>query len=212
MIEFPQGFAHYPLYFSPKEQDALIRAVRTGVLAAPFYQPAMPRTGDKLSVVMSNFGPLGWVTDKEKGYRYQPYHPKTGAPWPKRPELLDKLWDEVSVFPARPEACLINWYRQEGDGGKGAKMGLHVDNDEKDLRAPVVSVSLGDPAMFRIGGPMRCGPTAGLKLFSGDVVVLAGEARSCYHGVSKVFYGQSALVPKGGRINLTMRRVNGIKS
>ena len=101
--------------------------------------------------------------------------------------------------------------RQEGDEGKGAKMGLHVDNDEHELRAPVVSVSLGDPALFRIGGPARGGPTAGLKLFSGDVVVLAGKARLCHHGVSKVFYGESALVPKGGRINLTMRRVNPIK-
>ena len=91
-------------------------------------------------------------------------------------------------------------------------MGMHVDNDENELRAPVVSVSLGDPAMFRIGGPSRGGPTKGLKLFSGDVVVLAGKARLCHHGVSKVFYGESALVPKGGRINLTMRRVNGVQS
>ena len=87
-------------------------------------------------------------------------------------------------------------------------MGMHVDNDENDLRAPVVSVSLGDPAMFRIGGSKRGGQTQGLKLFSGDVVVLAGDARLCYHGVSKVCYGETALVPKGGRINLTMRRVN----
>ena len=103
---------------------------------------------------------------------------------------------------------MINWYRQVADGGKGAKMGQHVDNDEREVRAPVVSVSLGDPAMFRLGGPKRGGPTQGIKLFSGDVVVLADEARLCHHGVSKVFYGQSALVPRGGRINLTLRRVN----
>ena len=202
MTDFPQGFAHYPLYFSSQEQIALIEAVKAGVAKAPFYQPTMPRTGTPLSVVMSNFGPLGWVTDKEKGYRYEPVHPKTGAAWPGLPEILGSLWDEVTNFPARPEACLINWYRE------GAKMGLHVDNDENDLCAPVVSVSLGDPALFRIGGPKRGGTTAGLKLFSGDVVVLSGEARLCHHGVSKVFYGESALVPKGGRINLTMRRVN----
>ena len=202
MTDFPQGFAHYPLYFSSQEQIALIEAVKAGVAKAPFYQPTMPRTGTPLSVVMSNFGPLGWVTDKEKGYRYEPVHPKTGAAWPGLPEILGSLWDEVTNFPARPEACLINWYRE------GAKMGLHVDNDENDLCAPVVSVSLGDPALFRIGGPKRGGATAGLKLFSGDVVVLSGEARLCHHGVSKVFYGESALVPKGGRINLTMRRVN----
>lgn len=203
---FPDGFEHYPAYFSPDQQQSLIESVRKGVLQAPFYQPTMPRTGVPLSVVMSNFGSLGWVTDKEHGYRYEPVHPKTGAPWPELPEMLEKLWDEVTDFPAWPEACLINWYKED----KASKMGMHVDNDENDLRAPVVSVSLGDPAMFRIGGPKRGGPTQGLKLFSGDVVVLAGDARLCHHGVSKVFYGQSALVPKGGRINLTMRRVNGI--
>ena len=203
---YPQGFRHLPLYFSPAEQALLIEAVKAGVVQAPFFQPTMPRTGTPLSVVMSNFGPLGWVTDKEKGYRYEPTHPKTGKPWPDLPDMLGKLWDDVTDFPARPEATLINWYKED----KASKMGMHVDNDENDLRAPVVSVSLGDPAMFRIGGPKRGGKTAGIKLYSGDVVVLAGDARLCHHGVSKVYYGESALVPKGGRINLTMRRVNGV--
>ncbi len=200
--EYPKGFAHYPLYFSPPEQAALIKAVAAGVAAAPFYQPTMPRTGAPLSVVMSNFGPLGWVTDKDKGYRYETTHPKTGAPWSALPDSLLQLWQGVSGCPAPPEACLINWYKE------GSKMGLHVDNDELDVRAAVVSVSLGDPAMFRLGGPKRGGPTQGIKLFSGDVIVLGGAARLCHHGVSKVFYGESALVPRGGRINLTMRRVN----
>ena len=204
---FPKGFQHYPAYFSPAEQQSLIVSVKAGVVQAPFFQPTMPRTGAPLSVVMSNFGSLGWVTDKEKGYRYEPAHPKTGAAWPDLPDLLGRLWDDVTDFPARPEATLINWYKED----RASKMGLHVDNDENDLRAPVVSVSLGDPAMFRIGGPKRGCPTKGLKLFSGDVVVLAGEARLCHHGVSKVYYGESALVPKGGRINLTMRRVNEVK-
>lgn len=199
---FPDGFAHYPLYFSPDEQIALIEAVKDATQTAPFFQPTMPRTGTPLSVVMSNFGPLGWVTDKARGYRYDPTHPKTQTPWPPLPEALQRLWDDVSGWSAPPEACLINWYRE------GSKMGLHVDNDERATNAPVVSVSLGDPAMFRLGGPKRGGKTHGIKLFSGDVVVLAGQARQCYHGVSKVYYGESALVPKGGRINLTMRRVN----
>lgn len=202
--DFPNGFAHYPLYFSPAEQAQLIAAVKAGVEQAPFFQPTMPRTGQPLSVVMSNFGPLGWVTDKEKGYRYEATHPKTNVAWPNLPDMLGRLWDAVTGYPARPEATLINWYKQD----RQSKMGLHVDNDENDLRAPVVSVSLGDPALFRIGGQKRGGKTQGLKLYSGDVVVLAGEARLCYHGVSKVYYGQSALVPIGGRINLTMRRVN----
>ncbi len=199
---YPQGFAHHTLHFTPAEQASLIEAVRLGANQAPFFQPTMPRTGAPLSVVMSNFGPLGWVTDKEGGYRYQSTHPITGADWPALPKMLLDLWHAVTDYPAPPEACLINWYRE------GSKMGLHVDNDENDLGAPVVSVSLGDPAMFRLGGPKRGGVTHGIKLFSGDVVVLAGDARLCYHGVSKIFYGQSALITKGGRINLTMRRVN----
>jgi len=166
---FPNGFRHYPNYFSPAKQQTLIECVKRGVLKAPFYQPTMPRTGTPLSVVMSNFGPLGWVTDKYKGYRYEDTHPKTGAPWPDLPELLGALWDHVTDYPVRPEATLINWYKED----KASKMGMHVDNDENDLRAP-------------------------------------GEARLCHHGVSKVYYGESALVPRGGRINLTMRRVNGI--
>ncbi len=201
LTKFPEGFAHYPLYFTPARQGALIDAVAAGVAQAPFYQPRMPRTGAPLSVVMSNFGELGWVTDKERGYRYDPVHPKTRQPWPPLPKLLADLWDDVTDWPDRPEACLINWYRD------GAKMGQHVDNDEQEVRAPVVSVSLGDPAMFRMGGETRGGPTAGVKLYSGDVVVMAGRARLCHHGVSKIWYGESALVPKGGRINLTLRRV-----
>lgn len=204
---FPPGFAHYPLYFSPDQQAVLIAAVAAGVEHAPFYQPTMPRTGAPLSVVMSNFGPLGWVTDKAGGYRYERTHPKTGAPWPDLPDALLALWRDVTDWPDGPEACLINWYRPDADDGKGAKMGLHIDRDEYAVNAPVVSVSLGDPAMFRLGSAARGGKTAGLKLFSGDVVVLAGTARRCYHGVSRVDYGQSALVPKGGRINLTMRFV-----
>lgn len=200
-MSFPQGFTHHPLYFSADEQASLIEAVKAGVMQAPFFQPTMPRTGNPLSVVMSNFGPLGWVTDKDGGYRYEPYHPKTGNPWPDLPPLLQTLWEDVSDWSMPPEACLINWYRE------GSKMGLHVDQDEYEMNAPVVSVSLGDPATFRIGGTKRGGKTESLKLYSGDVVVLAGEARRCYHGVSRIDYGQSALVPRGGRINLTMRFV-----
>jgi len=201
MSDFPSGFKHLPLYFTPDQQAELIDAVSAGARQAPFFHPAMPRTGTPMRVALTNFGEMGWVTDKEKGYRYEPRHPKNDAPWPPMPPLLTRLWDDVADYPDRPEACLVNWYKE------GTKMGLHVDLDEQAVRAPVVSVSLGDPAMFRIGGKSRGGPTQGLKLFSGDVVVLGGEARLCYHGVSKIYYGESALVPRGGRINLTLRRV-----
>jgi len=201
MDDFPQGFTHYPLYFDAAQQHALIEAVREGVKQAPFFIARMPRTGTPMSVALSNFGTLGWVSDKERGYRYEPVHPVSGEPWAPMPKLLLDLWDEVTGYPVEPECCLINWYKD------GAKMGAHIDNDEQDAKAPVVSISLGDPAMFRMGGSERGGPTKGIKLFSGDVVVMAGESRFCYHSVSKVYYGESALVPRGGRINLTMRRV-----
>lgn len=200
--DFPSGFTHYPLYFDAVQQADLIGLVRENAQTAPFWRPAMPRTGTPMSVLLSNFGSLGWVTDKDKGYRYEPVHPKTGAPWHPIPQRLYDLWEAVTDYPAPPEACLINWYRE------GSKMGAHIDSDEQATDAPVVSISLGDPAMFRMGGPERGGPTQGLKLFSGDVVVMAGDSRRCYHAVSKVFYGESAVVPKGGRINLTLRRVN----
>ena len=201
MTQFPEGFAYYPLYFDAAQQAELIAAVRDGVRQAPFFVARMPRTGTPMSVALSNFGTLGWVSDKDKGYRYEPVHPKTGAPWAPMPKLLKDLWRDVTDYPDLPECCLINWYKQH------SKMGAHIDNDENAVSAPVVSVSLGDPAMFRMGGPTRGGPTQGIKLFSGDVVVMAGAARHCYHSVSKIYYGESALVPKGGRINLTLRRV-----
>ncbi len=199
---FPSGFVYKPEYFGKTQQLALMSAVTEAVRGpAPFFQGRMPRTGQAISVVGSNFGPLGWVADIT-GYRYDPCHPKTGQPWPPMPQVLLDIWDDLTEYPSPPEACLINWYRE------GNKMGMHVDRDEHDLGAPIVSISLGDPARYRLGGPQRGGKTFSLKLSSGDVVVLAGEARQCYHGVDKIFYGQSLLVPKGGRINLTLRRVN----
>jgi len=198
---FPRGFAHLPFYFDAARQAQLIEAVREGVKQAPFFTPQMPRTGRPLSVVASNFGELGWVTDKERGYRYESMHPVNGRSWHPMPDVLKTLWCDVTDYPDLPEACLINWYRE------GSKMGAHLDNDEQAVGAPVVSVSLGDSAIFRMGGKKRRGSTKGIRLFSGDVVVMAGESRHCYHSVSKVFFGESTLVPKGGRINLTLRRV-----
>jgi alkylated DNA repair protein (DNA oxidative demethylase) len=136
-----------------------------------------------------------------KGYRYEARHPKTDAPWPAIPQALLDLWRDVSGYSAPPEACLVNHYRE------GARMGLHVDADEAAQDAPVVSVSLGDTALFRVGGRKRADATRSFRLASGDVVVLAGAARQCFHGVDRVMPGTSKLLPGGGRINLTLRRV-----
>lgn len=197
----PQGFRHLPGFFSPEDQKALLEDVRAVVAQAPLYQPAMPRTGKPLSVRMTNCGTLGWVTDKEGGYRYQPHHPLTGNPWPPIPQRLLDLWTTLADYPHEPEACLVNFYTAD------ARMGLHQDCDETDLAAPVLSVSLGDTCLFRIGGTTRDAGTGSFKLASGDVVVLGGESRLAFHGVDRIYSGTSTLLKNGGRINLTLRRV-----
>jgi len=149
---------------------------------------------------MSNCGTLGWVSD-ESGYRYQRAHPDTGRPWPPFPPALLAIWRALSQYRYPPEACLINFY------GSGAKMGLHQDRDENDFDAPVVSISLGDSCLFRVGGTRRNEPTRSFRLNSGDVVVLGGAARLAFHGVDRIYPGTSGLLPDGGRINLTLRRV-----
>jgi alkylated DNA repair protein (DNA oxidative demethylase) len=183
-------------------QRALVRDVRDIIALAPLFQPRMPRTGAPLSVQMTNCGPLGWVSDQAGGYRYQAAHPETGRPWPPMPPLLLALWREIGGYPHPPEACLINIY------GATAKMGLHVDADEAAVNAPVVSISLGDTALFRLGGPKRGDPTRSFRLSSGDVMALTGPARGFFHGVDRIYPGTSTVLEEGGRINLTLRRVN----
>lgn len=196
------GFRRLPGHLSPARQTALLRAVNGIVETAPWVVPAMPRSGRPFSVRMTNAGPLGWVSDRD-GYRYQPTHPDTGRPWPSIPEAALDIWREVAGWPLPPECCLVNLYRD------GARMGLHQDRDEQDLAAPVVSVSLGDRALFRLGGTGRRDPTRSFWLESGDVVVLGGPSRLAFHGIDRVEAGSSGLVPGGGRINLTLRRVTG---
>ena len=160
----------------------------------------MPRTGKPFSVRMTNLGILGWVSDRA-GYRYQTHHPVTNEAWPAIPESLLAIWDMVSHYPHPPEACLVNYYAES------AKMGLHQDRDEEDFAAPVVSISLGDTAVFRVGGTTRGGKTQSFKLASGDIVVLDGASRLAFHGIDRVIAGTSNLLKTGGRINLTLRRV-----
>jgi alkylated DNA repair protein (DNA oxidative demethylase) len=201
LTTLPDGVRHIPGALDPEAQTALVDGIRAVVAQAPLFVPAMPRTGKSMSVRMSNCGPLGWVTDKERGYRYQPAHPVTGAPWPAMPQQLLALWTEVTGYPHPPEACLINFYAPD------TKMGLHQDRDEADFDAPVLSISLGDDCLFRIGGTRRSGKTMSLRLVSGDIVVLGGASRLAYHGVDRIYPGTSMLLEKAGRINLTLRRV-----
>lgn len=175
-----------------------MRAVLGLAQSAPFMRQVTPG-GRPMSVEMTSLGPLGWITDA-RGYRYSPVHPQTGQPWPPMPQALLDIWSEVADGSTPPDACLVNLYR--GD----ARMGLHQDRDEADFAFPVLSVSLGDTAMFRIGDARRRSPTVSVRLASGDVCLLSGEARLAFHGVDRILEGSSRLIPGGGRINLTLRR------
>src|SRR4051812_19220370 len=201
MMEVLSGVRYFPAYLDERGQRAVLAAVRAVLVEAPLYQPRMPRSGNPLSVRMTNCGPLGWVSDID-GYRYQPTHPVTGQAWPPMPPMVLQAWEELALYPHPPEACLINYY------APGTRMGLHQDKDEKDFSAPVVSLSLGDDALFRVGGTRRNEPTRSFRLRSGDAVVLAAEARLAFHGVDRIFEGTSTLLEEGGRFNLTLRRVS----
>jgi alkylated DNA repair protein (DNA oxidative demethylase) len=201
-ITLQSGLRYLPGRLSRPEQEDLVEIIRQVVAEAPLYVPVMPGSGRPMSVRMTNCGPLGWVTDKERGYRYQTTHPVTGLPWPAIPQVLMGLWRDISGHPKDPEACLVNFYADD------AKMGLHQDRDEADLSAPVLSISLGNTCLFRIGGLARADRTRSLKLESGDVFLLGGEGRLCFHGVDRIYPGTSTLLKSGGRINLTLRRVN----
>lgn len=194
------GLRFYPGYFDRERQQRLLAAIREVLAAAALYMPRMPKSGRPMSVRMSNCGPLGWVSD-ERGYRYQAAHPQSGRPWPPIPAALLTLWNDIAHYPHPPQACLINFY------GAAAKMGLHQDRDEADFSAPVLSVSLGDSCLFRLGGQRRGDPTRSFRLNSGDALVLGGAARLAFHGVDRIYPGTSRLLAEGGRLNLTLRRV-----
>ncbi|MEO1952761.1 alpha-ketoglutarate-dependent dioxygenase AlkB [Thioclava sp.] len=193
-----RGFRHYPGWLDLDEQKALIETLRGVVTQAPLFSPMTPY-GKSMSVRMTSAGRFGWISDR-RGYRYSETHPD-GQPWPAIPQPILDIWEAVAGTPRAPECCLINFY------GEGAKMGMHQDRDEQDFDQPVVSVSLGDDGLFRIGNKTRGGKTESIWLHSGDVMVMGGEARLLYHGIDRVKPGTSPLMPKGGRINLTMRVV-----
>jgi DNA oxidative demethylase len=197
----PNGVHFIPGYLDRGAQEMLLGEVRKIVRQAPLYTPEMPRTGKAMSVRMTNCGTLGWVTDRENGYRYQALHPVTGKPWPAMPQRLLDIWNELAGYDAPAEACLVNFYDER------ARMGLHQDREEADMEAPVVSISLGDTCLFRVGETSRSGRTTSFRLASGDAVVLAGKSRLAFHGVDRIFPDTSTLLKNGGRINLTLRRV-----
>lgn len=194
----PEGARLFPGLLDADAQRALLADLRQVVQAAPLVQPVTP-SGKSMSVRMTSAGTVGWVSDRA-GYRYQPRHP-SGCDWPPIPQRLLALWREVADCARPPETCLVNWYAE------GARMGLHQDRDEADFGCPVVSVSLGDAALFRIGGTERGAPTRSHWLASGDVLVLGGAARLAWHGIDRTRFASSPLLPRGGRINVTLRVV-----
>ena len=194
-----RGFDIHKGYLDDPAQSALIDALRTVLKAAPLFSPTT-RFGKKMSVRMTSAGKYGWYSDG-RGYRYEPYHPN-GTPWPPIPEEVLTIWRDITGQDRTPDCCLINYY------GEGARMGMHQDRDEADFTWPVLSISLGDDGLFRIGNEERGGKTESIWLESGDVVLMGGEARLTHHGVDRIRFGSSRLMPKGGRINLTCRVVD----
>ena len=194
-----RGFQVHKGYLDPEAQREIVASLREVAQVAPFFAPETAR-GRKMSVRMTSAGRLGWVTDR-RGYRYVARHPE-GMDWPAIPEGILDIWRDLVAAERLPDSCLVNFY------GEGARMGMHQDKDEGDFSWPVVSLSLGDSALFRMGNVERGGKTESIWLESGDVVVMGGAARLCHHGIDRIRFGSSSLLPKGGRINVTLRAVS----
>jgi alkylated DNA repair protein (DNA oxidative demethylase) len=194
-----RDFVIWKGFVNPSEQIAMVEDLRDVALVAPFVRPVTP-SGKAMSVRMTSAGRYGWITDRS-GYRYETCHPN-GQPWPPIPAAILNVWAAVSGVARPPECCLINYYEE------GARMGMHQDKDETDFSMPVVSVSLGDAGLFRMGNVERGGKTESHWLESGDVVVMGGPARLRHHGVDRIRFGSSSLLPQGGRINVTLRVVD----
>jgi alkylated DNA repair protein (DNA oxidative demethylase) len=192
----PGGFYLLQGWLNESRQEEIVREIETVAQEAPFFTPTMPRFGAPFRIEITNCGDLGWVSDKQ-GYRYQPTHPLTGNAWPRIPErILEEqrlLCDCLGFRYFNPESCLINRYRE------GGSLGLHRDDTEKKLDAPIISFSIGERCVFSLGGLKRTDPLERYIIQSGDAVVLSGESRLRFHKVENV---------EGLRYNLTIRQVN----
>ena len=187
--------------FVRPQDAALIEAVKAIIAHAPFRHLITPG-GHRMSVAMTNCGRVGWVSDRT-GYRYDAIDPESGKPWLQMPAVFAQVAEQAAAKAGfanfHPDACLINRYEP------GAKLTLHQDKDELDLNAPIVSVSLGLPAVFLFGGLNRSDKTARYRLTHGDVVAWGGPARLAYHGVMPLADGEHPLLGSQ-RINLTFRK------
>ncbi|WP_026442774.1 DNA oxidative demethylase AlkB [Pseudacidobacterium ailaaui] len=187
--------------FALREETSILTALRQITAEAPFRHMLTPG-GRRMSVAMTNCGPLGWISDRS-GYRYGPVDPESGKRWPAMPEAFLRLAIDAANeagFPSfRPDACLVNRYEA------GTKLSLHQDRDERDFSQPIVSVSLGIPAVFLFGGEKRADKAERIPVAHGDVIVWGGPARLRFHGVLPL---KAAVHPVCGpyRINLTFRK------
>lgn len=192
-----QGLFYFPEALSRNETDLIRQEVKRIAKEVPFFKPKMPKTGKEFSVAMTNAGALGWVSDREGGYRYQDFHPVTKKSWPKIPEIILTKWRQYTNLGVEPDCCLINNYDLD------AKMGLHADNDEENFSFPVLSISLGASALFRIGGLARNDKTISLRLNDGDIIMFGGQSRLVYHGIDRIYKNSGF----DHRLNLTLRKV-----
>ena len=193
-----RGVNFWDSWLSKSRQFQILKDLRAIVAKAPLFKPVIPG-GKKMSVRITSARDLGWVADSS-GYRYEPKHPD-GINWPPIPQSVLEVWEILSGSSRKPDCCLLNFYQA------GARMCMHQDLDEANLTEPVISISLGDDALFRIGSPTKGGKTDSILLRSGDVIRLGEEARLIYHGIDRINSGSSTLLKNGGRINLTLRVV-----
>ena len=185
-------------------QQEVLAAARAVVRSAPLFRPSMP-SGQSFNYSMTNCGDLGWVADRS-GYRYQQTHPHTFKAFPAMPQVIKDLAIVIAKETGNdnfyPQSCLINLYR------KGEKLGMHKDNTEENLSAPIISVSLGCTGIFILGGFLRTDETKQYIVQSGDVIVMGGESRNFFHSFKGIVPNTSNLLKDGGRLNLTIRQVN----